>query len=220
MIRREKVSRAVAQHLVRMLVTGQLRGGDRIDLEVVAAELGVSRAPVREALLQLEHDGVVESRYHRGVFAARFDAGAVRDHYELYGQLSGFASARVAEMGIPSVLATLEEQLAALHDGGTEHYEARSQAFMRSIHQGARSPRVVVLIRSFSTFVPESFHVVELTPWRVAEMVEALAQLMAALRAGAPERARAATLANVRYVGEAVVAALDERGIFDVVAGP
>ena len=71
---RSKTSDEVAERLLEMIFAGELQSGDRIDLDAVAEQLGVSRAPVREALLALERDGVIEMPYHRGAFVARFDA--------------------------------------------------------------------------------------------------------------------------------------------------
>src|SRR5579871_5360532 len=91
-----------------MLFDGQLRPGDRIDLDAIAEQLGVSRAPVREALLALQRDGIIEMPYHRGAFVAPFDAGTIREAFELYGLLNALTSARVARAGDPETLAELD----------------------------------------------------------------------------------------------------------------
>ncbi len=87
----------VVAHVLDMLLTGRLRSGDRVDRNELTAALGLSRVPVQEALNQLEHDGIVESRYHRGgAFIHRFDADVLREHYEVHGLLTGAAAARAA----------------------------------------------------------------------------------------------------------------------------
>src|SRR5262249_9474561 len=52
------------------IVKGEIRPGNRLQDVQLAAELGVSRTPVREALLRLEREGLVESDPNRGFFAA------------------------------------------------------------------------------------------------------------------------------------------------------
>jgi len=59
----------VVSHVVNLLLTGKLRSGDRIDRNEIAQELGLSRVPIQEAVVQLEHDGILSTRYHRGAYA-------------------------------------------------------------------------------------------------------------------------------------------------------
>ena len=49
----------VVSHVVNLVLTGKLRSGDRLDRNEIAEQLGLSRIPVQEAVIQLEHDGVL-----------------------------------------------------------------------------------------------------------------------------------------------------------------
>ena len=91
----------VVSHVVNLVLTGKLRSGDRVDRNEIAHELGLSRVPIQEAVVQLEHDGILSTQYHRGAYVERFDESVVREHHELYGLLSGIASARAAADGRP-----------------------------------------------------------------------------------------------------------------------
>ena len=73
----------VVAHVVNLILTGKLRSGDRMDRNEIARELGVSRVPIQEAVVQLEHDGILSTRYHRGAFIELFDESVVREHHEL-----------------------------------------------------------------------------------------------------------------------------------------
>ncbi len=86
----------VVSHVVNLVLTGKLRSGDRVDRNEIAHELGLSRVPIQEAVVQLEHDGILSTQYHRGAYVERFDESVVREHHELYGLLIGTASARAA----------------------------------------------------------------------------------------------------------------------------
>src|ERR1700743_1325407 len=86
----------VVDHILNLIVTGKLRSGDRVDRNEIALGLGVSRVPIQEAIVQLKHDGIVSTRYHRGAFVERFDETTVLEHHELDGLLNGIASARAA----------------------------------------------------------------------------------------------------------------------------
>src|SRR6201995_1016831 len=86
----------VVAYILNQVLTGKLRTGDRVDRNEIAKDLGMSRVPIQEAVVQLEHDGVLSTRYHRGAFVERFDEDVVREHHEIYGALNGIASARAA----------------------------------------------------------------------------------------------------------------------------
>ena len=97
----------VVSHIINLVLTGKLRSGDRVDRNEVAHELGLSRVPIQEAVVQLEHDGIISTRYHRGAFIERFDESVVLEHHELHGMLLGLASARAASDPRPHVLSQL-----------------------------------------------------------------------------------------------------------------
>src|SRR5215218_4079365 len=104
----------VVSHLINLVLTGKLRSGDRVDRNEIAQELGLSRVPIQEAVVQLEHDGILSTRYHRGAYVERFDESVVREHHELYGLLCGIASARAAVDGLPRILDGLGALLDAM----------------------------------------------------------------------------------------------------------
>ncbi|MCV7282282.1 GntR family transcriptional regulator [Mycolicibacterium flavescens] len=148
----------VVAHVVNLVLTGKLRSGDRVDRNEIAHELGLSRVPIQEAVVQLEHDGILSTRYHRGAFVERFDEAVVREHHEIHGMLTGMASARAAAARDPQVI----ESLAAL--AGTMHAARETRAF----HDGAwefrgvitdayAGPRLAAMIRSSQAFMPRAF---------------------------------------------------------------
>src|SRR5262249_57469994 len=108
---------------------GKVSSGDRVDRNEVAEEVGLSRVPIQEAVVQLEHDGILSTRYHRGAFVERFDESVVLEHHELHGLLLGIASARAATDPRPKVLSQLDT-LTAFMDANRE-----SRAFQEAAWQ-------------------------------------------------------------------------------------
>src|SRR5438067_3476418 len=98
----------------KMIFDGELRPGERVPQDDVAAALGISRIPVREALIALEREGWVTIELHRGAFINALDEGTVRDNYELFGVTYGFAARRAIERGVAELLPQLKEILAEL----------------------------------------------------------------------------------------------------------
>ncbi|OLT31145.1 hypothetical protein BJF79_09135 [Actinomadura sp. CNU-125] len=64
-----------------------MRQGDRVPQDDIARALGVSRIPVREALLSLKREGRVTIRPHRGAFIGALDEAAVREQGDLAAAL-------------------------------------------------------------------------------------------------------------------------------------
>lgn len=88
----------IAQHaldgLRRAIVAGELRPGERVRQEEIAAGLGVSVAPVREALAVLEQEGQVTYRPRRGYAVTELRIEDLEEIYELRGVLEGRAARR------------------------------------------------------------------------------------------------------------------------------
>ena len=150
----------VVSHIINLVLTGKLRSGDRVDRNEIAHELGLSRVPIQEAVVQLEHDGILSTRYHRGAFVERFDESVVLEHHELHGILLGLASARAAMDPRPHVLS----QLDSLTDFMRANRESRAfqeaaWQYRQTINEEYAGPRLLAEIRASQSFMPRSFWV-------------------------------------------------------------
>ena len=83
--------------LREMLLEGHFQPGERIREVPLAAELGVSRIPLRLVLERLAHEGLLEVRPTRGFVVQRFSATDIYDAIELRGLLEGMAARLTAE---------------------------------------------------------------------------------------------------------------------------
>src|ERR1700680_1889411 len=80
-----------AAYIRQMIFEGELRPGERLPQDVIAKTLGISRIPVREAIVALEREGWLTTRFHHGAFVNTFDEDTIRDHYDLFGLIYGLA---------------------------------------------------------------------------------------------------------------------------------
>ncbi len=90
---REQVRDDIRQQIIR----GNLEPGQRIVERDIAAELGVSRIPVREAFRMLESEGLVSVVPRRGVIVARISRRDVEELFDIREALEGFAARRATE---------------------------------------------------------------------------------------------------------------------------
>lgn len=136
--KRERFSDEVAAELREMILSGRLAQAERIDQDAVADAHGMSRLPVREALITLEQEGLVVTEPRRGTYVATIQPEDVLDQYEVYGLVSGIAAARAAERLSAEQLDDLRK--AHLHfvkaKGGAAQQRA-NEAFHRIINRAA-----------------------------------------------------------------------------------
>jgi DNA-binding GntR family transcriptional regulator len=83
MIARERLSADVHQELLGQIVQGRFAPGQRLKDTELAEQLGVSRTPVREALLRLEREGVISSQKHLGFSVKRLQESEILEVYPL-----------------------------------------------------------------------------------------------------------------------------------------
>ena len=87
---------AAAAYLREQILTGRLRPGAKIDQDEISEALGMSRVPVREALIELAQESLVDAVPRRGAFVARLERADVIDHYRIFGLIAGLAGSRAA----------------------------------------------------------------------------------------------------------------------------
>jgi DNA-binding GntR family transcriptional regulator len=209
---RARTSDAVADHILQLLLSGSLKTGDRIDLDALATSLGVSRAPIREALTQLEHDGIVWIPHHRGAFVAAFDASTIHEAFELYALLSGLTSGRVARRRDPVIAG----QLSQIHDAiratdDIDTFERHAQQFRRVINVAAGGPHLRALIRTFRGLVPAAARLG--MNEAIAGERGYIADELAAIRRGSSPQASRIAIEHIRFSGRWAIQALIERGV-------
>src|SRR2546428_6573925 len=135
-----------ATELIRAaIIDGRVEPGRRLKEEELARELGISRTPVREALLMLQAEGLVVATPNRGAMVRVHDAEDLDDLYQLRALLEGHAARRAAIRISDAALDELGascERFAALVDGGELSEIVRENAlFHNTILEAAGSQR-------------------------------------------------------------------------------
>ena len=145
------VKRSLADDVVDRLrdaiFHGSFKPGEALREEQLAAMLDVSRGPVREALVQLEREGLVIVRRHRGATVARLSRSDLEDVYSLRLALERLAVQRAARYATEQDFAAMEAVLTdfdiALSRGPSEKEVAELDVrFHDLIYQAARHQRL------------------------------------------------------------------------------
>jgi DNA-binding GntR family transcriptional regulator len=184
----------IATELIREAIfEGRLDPGQRLKEEELAQELGISRTPVREALLILQAEGLVSAVPNRGAVVRTYTENDLVDMYELRALLESFAAHQAAKR-------ITDEQLAALADSCERFKELRQTHdlfglikenlfFHQTIVEAAGTTKLADLVRSAVELplVYRSFFWFTEQETEISERSHR--KLLATLRAGDSERA-------------------------------
>ena len=141
----------VQREIERMILAGDLAAGAKLREIEVAAMLGVSRGPVREAFRALEESGLVRLEKNRGVFVRQISVEEADDIFELRAVLDEFAGRRAAQNttagGTTELKALVELMEAAVTRGDVDGYHDANLAFHDRIVQLAGNPKLTLMYR-------------------------------------------------------------------------
>jgi DNA-binding GntR family transcriptional regulator len=156
-VRPRTTAEIIADRLREQVVSGAFAPGSRMVEPQLAARLGVSRGPVREALQRLVQEGLLTNIPNRGVFVVELDAADITDIYTARRAIEREAAARV-HRGRSTAhlerLAAVVEEMSVLADRGERRLIAEQDlAFHSALVESAGSPR---LSRMFATLVAET----------------------------------------------------------------
>ncbi|MFC4950196.1 GntR family transcriptional regulator [Pseudonocardia sp. GCM10023141] len=93
----------VRDRLIGAMMAGDLVPGDRLILDKLAEQLGVSRTPVRDALLRLVSEGIVEPSDTRGYVIRELSAVEIEHNFDSRLAIESHAAAHLAELGEPAI---------------------------------------------------------------------------------------------------------------------
>lgn len=95
-IRKESIADQVYHYIKRMILSGELKGGEKISEENIAARLGVSRTPVREALKRLEAYGLIRIKPRSYAEVIELDEREVQNIAEIRAVIEEFVARSIA----------------------------------------------------------------------------------------------------------------------------
>jgi DNA-binding GntR family transcriptional regulator len=211
---RTKTSSVVVEYILEELFEGRIKSGDRLDLDGICEELDVSRLPVREAVVMLERDGVVSTKYHRGVYVEPFDAESILDDFEIMGFLSGLAVSRLADKQDVDTIAALEslvEQLRTSDPSDPQRTFELVGEIMALEHRAGGSRRLRAELRTYHGYLPHAFRYT--TGRSFNKTVKAHQLVLQAVQAGDGQTAAEYRIEDFRDAGKRVVRELKRRGV-------
>ena len=144
---RKSLGEDVAERLRDAILHGELSPGQRLREEELSARIQVSRGPVRDAFILLEHEGLVQSSRNRGVSVVELTRDDLQEIYTLRSVLEPLAISLAIERGDASDLAEMDASLAEMTSAFSRRITERDAArldvqFHDTIYQAAHHQRL------------------------------------------------------------------------------
>lgn len=196
----------IADTLRDEILRGAVAPGQALRQEELADRFGVSRLPVRDALLRLEAQGLVHVYPNRGAFVISLSADDVREIYDLRILLEG----DLLERAVPRMTADDWRRIDAAHahatrTAGAPEWVEGDWRFHRALYEPGGRPRHLAMIESLRATVARYSTAYSALPGRTAEWLADHDAILEACRARAAVAARRRLEAHLRRASDAVV---------------
>ena len=146
----------VVDHIRLAIIEGRLKPGDHMVEAQLTQQLGVSRTPLREALILLEREGLVETIPNRGTFVRTFTSGDIEAIFSMRTVLEDFAAERIVEtltaQDFKALEALIKEQANFIKAGDFKRVRSVDMQFHRYLIECSSHP---YLFRSWSEIVAQ-----------------------------------------------------------------
>jgi DNA-binding GntR family transcriptional regulator len=217
---RNVLSAQVKDRILQWILEGELAPGSRIVETRVARELGVSQAPVREALRDLATLGVIDMQPYRGARVRKPTKAELVEAMDLRGELEAIAARKAATRISPEQLSELRRLIAEMHRfaeiGDTHAHAVNNTAFHGCVVRAACDK---TLERTWSMLEPYArTYVTAMVPGTdLTWLGDRHVAILEALEAGDPARA-AETMRHHAREAEDLVMAMDDSMFEDSIA--
>ncbi|MQA62748.1 MAG: FCD domain-containing protein [Actinophytocola sp.] len=210
----------IREQLRKRIIDGRLPPGTRLVERELAAELGVSRVPVREAVRMLDSEGFVQVVPRRGVVVKQLSRTDVEELFDVRESLEVLATRRAAENSRPADLRRLAQHLKkarrALDAGKIEQFGDANEAFHDEIIALARNHLLAGMLEPLQGRLHWLFRQID----NPESLWEEHQRLYNAIASGDPELATTQALSHVRINRDIAMRLLFDEPTQDVLDSP
>ena len=204
----------VEEKLRSAIATGRFRPGERLVERELCSLLGVGRTSVREALRQLEAEGLIITVPHRGPAVATIGVDEARDLYEVRALLEGFAGKQAATCATPGQLEALAQAVerleAAIAEGGTALIEAKT-SFYRRLIESCGNVVVGQILTGLHNRVTLLRRTSMTQPGRLKKSLAEIREIYDRIAAHDPDGAEKACIVHIRNAAAVALAVLAQQ---------
>jgi DNA-binding GntR family transcriptional regulator len=214
-IQASRIDELTYERLREAISDGTFPPGTALVEARLAADYGVSKTPVREALIRLQRDGLVQLQPYRGARVTQLSAGDVRHICEMRRCLEGFVAGELARTRPPAVVerlyANVAESRDALERDDQHSLLALVPVFTDILVEGHGNPWILRTINDLRSLLQLIGAASLRRPHRFARSVDDHGRIAASIAAGDAHRARATTIEHILSVEADSLEAMTER---------
>ncbi|SNY96805.1 GntR family transcriptional regulator [Halomonas sp. hl-4] len=206
----------VADDLRGRILGGEFKGGTQLRQDALARDYDVSRIPVREALLTLESEGLVEFYAHRGAFTTELSIAKIQELFDLRILLETYvfrhSIPKLTEEDLQKADNILRKYDEALNTGGEiNNWSEYNYAFHLTLYAPAELPETLALINQLNTKSDRYIRMQLLYTQEIEKAEKEHHDLLALARKGNIDEACELLKNHIREACEAIVSLLKER---------
>jgi acyl-CoA synthetase (AMP-forming)/AMP-acid ligase II/DNA-binding GntR family transcriptional regulator len=215
-LRRETpLGNQIADTLRREILLGVLPSGTQASQQQLCERFGTSRMPVRDALRELVHEGLMTLDSARHIVVAPLSKQDLLDAFTIEGVLTGMAAERASQRASAADLDSLEKLHQAMLDAAEQNRQTAmvelNWSFHRKINHLSGSRKLIVALRKVSVDLPRDF-LEQVPEWNVTSNADH-AQILAAMRLGKHKAAGKYMAEHVSRSGRGLVEHLSAHGV-------
>ena len=192
----------VFQQIQNDILNGKYHPGDNLIETKLSEEMGVSRTPIREAIRQLELEGLVQSIPNKGATVTGISSKDIEDIYTIRMMIEGLAARWAAENITPAELEELKEALEFEEfytiRNDTEHLMKFDSRFHEIIFRASKSKPLMHTLSTFHHYIQRARNVSLGSPGRAQKVLEEHKAILQAILEKDPDRAEKLTTEHVR----------------------
>lgn len=163
------------QHIQRMILSGELRPGDRLKSREVSERLGISETPIREAIRALASEGWLEMTNHVGAVVQGLKVEQIHEISTLRGEISALAIRLNGPVFDAAMLARLTANVEAMSKevdaGNVQGFAELNDEFHRLLCDGPNSPWCAKILESILGLISHQRHGILPRQTRLVEAV-------------------------------------------------
>ena len=181
----------VAATLRKAILYGDIKPGQQLKQENIASQLGISRMPVREAMSQLENEGLIKNIPYKGCTVSTFTADDIKEIYQIRKVLEGYATELAAMNMTPADIEKLVDLMVKLkdciEDNDIDSYATWDQQFHNTIFEKSANKRLYQFIQTIWKSFP--MYLAYSIPQRIRRSFEEQSRILDAIREGDSRKA-------------------------------
>jgi DNA-binding GntR family transcriptional regulator len=213
-VKRRSLEESVYEAVRDGIISGELLPGDPLVEAQLSADMGISKTPVREALIRLARDGLVVQELHRRSRVATPTEEDVRQACEIRRWVETEIAAQAARDAPPELIEQLEASVAeserALKRSDSRRWATAIEAFSDALMDHAGNRYAADLLQRMRNILSLIANVSQVAPGRRSRSIDEHRAILEAIRQGDPKAAAKATRAHLDSIEADSLRALEQ----------